>query len=141
MLIRIKVKVEKALEYLLIFILMILIGCSFKSGEIPVNGNILLKMVGTVNNKEVEVVTIFNDGNYDFRFFHSKENSWSKSSGKIPDSIFNKIKEKGLYSNRVELKGDVYIYYYNLVDSVNKHPEGFGELLGFVWGPRKNYDQ
>ena len=113
------------------------IGCNFddhverkSKSESENDAQVLLKIAGHTE-EPVELTEVFLGGGYKSMLKH-EDGTWHKSGGMVPSEIFKSIKNEGIYSKKVKYDGEIYIYNYDFANSFIKHPEGFGELLGFI---------
>ena len=122
----------------LITLLLAFCGCDHDNLQKPENMKriteeiVLLSMVGNSQRKPIEYTTIYSNGRYCYRIFQKSKNPWKESSGFVPESIFSKIKQRGLKSNLITNLDGANIYNYDIANSVIKHPPGIGELLGCI---------
>ncbi|HPP56163.1 MAG TPA: hypothetical protein PK054_06215 [Anaerohalosphaeraceae bacterium] len=89
---------------------------------------VLLNIIGVYGQEPIQYTTVYSDGRYYNRFLHTGH----ESSGRIPESIFDKIKQKGLKSRAITHLDGAATYRYDFFNSITEHPYGIGGLLGYI---------
>lgn len=124
-------------KYTILLSCIFLLGCQHKEMATTKKGQdmeILLKMKGYIADEPKEVIVIHQNGKCNWSFWNESQKKWiEKQIEMIPEDILIKIKQKGVKSKYIKFENNVPTYHYQIANSISPHPEGIGELLGFLW--------